>query len=61
MTVASGTITVGWSFAVAAATRLREPLLLVDPAMQAVCYSLTAVGIAVLILRVRTLDLPGRQ
>jgi hypothetical protein len=61
MTVASSTIAVGWSFAVVAATRLHEPLVLVDPAMQAVCYSLTAVGTAVLLLRVRTLDLPGRQ
>ena len=61
MTVASGAIAIGWTVAVVGATRLREPLILVEPAMQAVFYSLTAAGIAVLLFRVRTLDLPGRQ
>lgn len=61
MTVASGAIAIGWTVAVAGATRLREPLILVEPAMQAAFYTLTAAGIAVLLFRVRTLHLPGRQ
>jgi len=61
MTVASGAIALGWTLAVGGATRLREPLILLEPAMQAVFYALTAAGIAVLLIRVRTLDLPGRQ
>jgi hypothetical protein len=61
MTVASGAIAICWTLAVGGAVRHREPLILLEPAMQAVFYSLTAAGIAVLLIRVRTLDLPGRQ
>ena len=61
MTVASGVIAVGWTLAVGGATRLREPLILLEPAMQVAFYSLTAAGIAVLLFRLRTIDLPGRQ
>ena len=61
MSVASGTLAVGWTITVAVATRLHEPLALLDPDMQVAFYALAAVGIAVLLVRVRTFDLPGRQ
>jgi hypothetical protein len=61
ISAASGTIAAGWAVAVATATRLREPLVLLEPVMQIVCYALTAAGIAVLLVRLRTLDLPRRQ
>ena len=61
MSVASGTLAVGWTITVAVTTRLHEPLVLLDPDMQVAFYALAAVGIAVLLVRVRTFDLPGRQ
>lgn len=58
-TVAAVTVAVGWSTAVVVATRLHEPLALLDPAMQLLFTAIAGAAVVVLVLRFRSFDQIG--